>query len=139
MTDLRVRVYGVLAKRRKDESQYRISNSQFPRLKRRGLSGSLTRAPNGKCVRVTALFPFFLGYWIFGVRYWIFWWFVSVVRFFSTFHAARTVPVSSAPLREILLPPVNGYARDNRSTFSTYTREAAHETSLCQQGVFSPS
>ena len=112
MTDLRVRVHGVLAKRRKDEAPYRISNSQFPMLKRRGLSGSLTRAPNGKCVRVKALFPSFLGYWIFGVRYWIFCWFVSVVRFFSTFHATRTVPVSSAasaPLREILLPPVNGY------------------------------
>ena len=43
-------------------------------------------------------------------------WFVSEVRFFSTFHATRTVPVSSAasaPLREILLPPVNGYVDED--------------------------
>ena len=38
MTDLRVRVHGVLAKRRKDEAPYQRSNSQYPMLKRRGLS-----------------------------------------------------------------------------------------------------
>ena len=48
--------------------------------------------------------------WIFDIRCSIL--DILLVRFFATFHATRTVPVSSAasaPLREILLPPVNGY------------------------------